>query len=233
MRSVNSPGLPYRGTANPRTANPRTAIRTPIEMWHPLRVAHPGHVSRKRQVVVPLPLSRIHVLNTLPVKNDGRFVLYWMVTARRLRFNFALQHAVECANTLRLPLVIFEALRCDYPWANDRLHAFALEGMAANARGIGDSSVVYYPYVEPGRHHARGLLRSLSAHAAVIVTDFHPGFFIPRMLRERRSTGEMPIEAVDSNGLIPLADHGRAFPTARGIPRLRSAIAADASAGFS
>src|SRR3954463_3380763 len=60
----------------------------------------------KHQVVVPLSLSRIHVLNTLPLKNDGRFVLYWMITARRLRFNFALQHAVEFANPLRLPLVI-------------------------------------------------------------------------------------------------------------------------------
>jgi deoxyribodipyrimidine photo-lyase len=160
--------------------------------------------------------SRIHLLHTRPLRNDGKFVLYWMITARRLRFNFALQHAVEFANTLRLPLVILEALRCDYPWANDRLHTFAVEGMAANARGIGDSSVVYYPYVEPDRHHARGLLRSLSADAAVIVTDFHPGFFIPRMLASAAQQAQCRLEAIDSNGLIPLADHGRAFPTARG-----------------
>ena len=192
------------------------ANREPIEMWHPYGSRTPDHASRTRQVVVPLSLSRIHVLNTLPVTNDGRFVLYWMVTARRLRFNFALQHAVAFANTLRLPLVILEALRCDYPWANDRLHAFALEGMAANASGIDDSSVVYYPYVEPRRHQARGLLRSLSAHAAVIVTDFHPGFFIPRMLASAAQQAKCRLEAVDSNGLIPLADHGRAFPTARG-----------------
>jgi len=56
----------------------------------------------------------------------------------------------------------------------------------------------------------------LSAHAAVIVTDFHPGFFIPRMLASAAQQVKCRLEAVDSNGLIPLADQGRAFPTARG-----------------
>ena len=50
--------------------------------------------------------------------------------ARRTRFNFGLQRAVECSAALRKPLVVLEALRCDYPWASDRFHQFVLEGMA-------------------------------------------------------------------------------------------------------
>ena len=42
------------------------------------------------------------------------------------------------------------------------------------------------------------------------------GFFIPRMLARAAQQSQSRLEAVDSNGLIPLADHGRAFPTARG-----------------
>jgi deoxyribodipyrimidine photo-lyase len=139
-----------------------------------------------------------------------------MTTARRVRANFALQRAVELANQLRLPLIILEALRCDYPWASDRLHTFVVEGMAANAKATARSRALYYPYVEPRPGDARGLLATFSAHAAAIVTDWYPGFFVPHMLEAAVRRVESRLEAVDSNGLIPLADHGRAFPTARG-----------------
>ena len=139
-----------------------------------------------------------------------------MITARRVRSNFALQRAVELANELRLPLIVLEALRCDYPWANDRLHTFVLEGMAANAKAITRSRALYYPYVERRTGEAHGLLQAFSADAAAIVTDWFPGFFIPRMLDVAAQRVECRLEAVDSNGLIPLADHNRAFPTARG-----------------
>jgi len=139
-----------------------------------------------------------------------------MTTARRLQWNFALQRAVGIANELRRPLVILEALRCDYPWASDRLHAFTIEGMAANASAAADSSALYYPYLEQRAGEGRGLLHTLSSDAAAIITDWYPGFFIPRMLEAAGKQTDTRLEAVDSNGLIPLDEHGRAFPTARG-----------------
>jgi deoxyribodipyrimidine photo-lyase len=163
-----------------------------------------------------VPPSRIHALNNLSVDRGREFVLYWMITARRVCSNFALERAVELANELGLPLIVLEALRCDYPWANDRFHTFVLEGMAATARAAAKSGALYYPYVEARAGDARGLLRRFSAHAAAIVTDWYPEFFIPHMLDAAARRVESRLEAVDSNGLIPLADHGRAFPTARG-----------------
>ena len=139
-----------------------------------------------------------------------------MISARRLRSNFALQRAVELANELGLPLVILEALRCDYPWASERFHTFVLEGMAANAKAASRSRALYYPYVERHAGDGRGLLQAFSSQAAAIVTDWYPGFFIPSMLDRAARRIKSRLEAVDSNGLIPLADHGRPFPTARG-----------------
>lgn len=163
-----------------------------------------------------VPASRIHALNNLSVDRGRRLVVYWMITARRVRSNFALQRAVELANELGLPLIVLEALRCDYPWANDRLHTFVFEGMAATGKAAARSRALYYPYVESRVGDGRGLLKAFSVHAAAIVTDWYPGFFIPHMLDAAARRIESRLEAVDSNGLIPLADHRRAFPTARG-----------------
>src|SRR5215210_703948 len=98
---------------------------------------------------MPVPASRIRTLNPHAVRPGGDFVLYWMTAARRTRSNFGLERAVELASDLGRPLVVLEALRCDYPWASDRLHRFVLEGMAANARALSKRPVLYYPYVEP------------------------------------------------------------------------------------
>ena len=75
-----------------------------------------------------------------------------MTAARRRRYNFSLQHAAALARQLQRPLVVLEALRCDYPWASDRLHQFVLDGMRANARAFAGTDVRYFPYVEPERH---------------------------------------------------------------------------------
>ena len=159
--------------------------------------------------------SRVRALNDAPPSPTGQFVLYWMIAARRLRWNFGLQRAVELAREFNRPLVILEALRCDYPSASDRLHQFVIDGMVDNARDAARSRALYYPYIEPSKGAGRGLIEALSRHACVIVTDWYPAFFLPRMVNAAARKVRVRLEAVDSNGLIPLADHGREFTTAR------------------
>jgi deoxyribodipyrimidine photo-lyase len=154
-------------------------------------------------------------MNQGTVNPSGDYVVYWMISARRLGWNFGLQRAVDYAVGLRKPLVILEALRCDYPGANDRLHQFVLEGMAVNQRLAAKSRALYYPYVEPSRGHGHGLLATLASGACVVVTDWYPAFFLPAMIAAAARRLTVLLEAVDSNGLIPLADHGRAFTAAR------------------
>ena len=139
-----------------------------------------------------------------------------MIAARRTRFNFSLQRAVEAANALGLPLVILEALGVSYAYASDRLHTFVIEGMRDNARACRPSRAHYYPYIEPGTHAGRGLVEALAERAALVVTDWFPASALPRAIAAAAARIAVRVEAIDSNGLIPVATHGRAFPTARG-----------------
>src|SRR5688500_11134017 len=95
----------------------------------------------------PVPAVRIRRANDAPVRADRACVLYWMIAARRSRWNYALQRTVELARELAKPLVVFEPLRAGYPWASDRLHAFVLQGMADNARAFARTPVRYFPFV--------------------------------------------------------------------------------------
>jgi len=164
-----------------------------------------------------VPALRVRTLNETPVRADGQFVVYWMIAFRRTEWNFSLQRAVEYSKTLQKPLVIFEPLRVGYRWASDRLHRFLIDGMSDNARRIresGNPGVHYFPYVEPAPNADRGLLDSLAARACVMVTDDFPCFFLPDMIASVAERLPVRLEAVDSNGLLPLRATDRVFSTA-------------------
>ena len=161
-----------------------------------------------------VPATRIRPANDAPVRPDRRWVVYWMIAARRTRSNFALQRAVELAVELQRPLLVFEPLRCGYAWASDRLHAFVLQGMADNAAALARTPVRYLPYVEASAGAGKGLLEALAAGAAVVVTDDAPYFFLPRMLAVAAARLDVRVEAIDGNGLLPLRATDRVFQTA-------------------
>lgn len=166
-----------------------------------------------------VPEIRLRALNDRPVAPEHRYVLYWMTAFRRLDWNFALERAVEWARELGRPLVVLEALRCDYPWASDRVHRFVLDGMGDHARRLRDAQARYYPYVEPATGAGKGLLAALAKQAAVVVADDFPAFFHPRMLRAAGDTVPVRLEAVDANGLLPLAAADKAFARAYDLRR--------------
>ncbi|HEY0555375.1 MAG TPA: deoxyribodipyrimidine photolyase, partial [Thermoanaerobaculia bacterium] len=163
--------------------------------------------------MTPIPDVRLRACNAAPVR-DGDFVLYWMIAARRLGWSFGLERAADEARRLKKPLVILEPLRCGYRWANDRIHRFVLEGMADHAARLAGSNVTYYPYVEPAPGAGRGLLEALARHACLVVTDDFPAFFLPRMVAAAGSRLPVRLEAVDSNGLLPLRAADKDFVTA-------------------
>ncbi|MEO8295395.1 MAG: deoxyribodipyrimidine photo-lyase [Gemmatimonadota bacterium] len=174
---------------------------------------------------------RIHA----PAKpSSGELVLYWMQVTLRSTENFALNYAVERANELRLPVLVYQGLRPDYPWASARLHTFILES-ALDLRDDFASRGIQYVFhldrnspipredrtAETGRlrHDASPLIR-LAERAALVVTDFYPTFIVPRQtLRLRRALAERaiasPVVAVDSATVVPMAAFDRAYSTAR------------------
>ncbi len=166
-----------------------------------------------------IPEPRVRPLNLQPIQTEGQYVLYWMVAARRLEWSFALDRALDHARRLGRPLLILEALRCDYGWASDRLHRFVLEGMAEHSRRLAGTGIGYHPYVEPAAGAGRGLLESLAAKAAVVVTDDFPCFFLPRMVEAAGARLGVLLEAVDGNGLLPLRAASRVFTLAHSFRR--------------
>lgn len=161
-----------------------------------------------------VPASRIRVLHDAPENVHGTHVLYWMIAVRRPHANFALDRARELAAAHDRPLLVLEPLRCDYRWASDRLHAFVIQGMADNAAAFARAGIAYHAYVEPERGAGKGLLDALAKRACVVVTDDYPGFFLPHMLAAAASQVPVRFEAIDSNGLYPLRDTPRVFPSA-------------------
>lgn len=177
-----------------------------------------GDPSRRHPAGEACP-ARVRRCNGAPVDSGSEYVLYWMTSARRTRWNFALERAVGHCRRLRLPLLVFEPLRADYRWACDRFHRFVIEGMVDNRAHLEACGVTYYPYVEPRRGACRGLLEALSRRAALVVTDDYPTFFLPRMLEAAAGRIRRRLEAVDSNGIVPMRAAGRTFATAHAFRR--------------
>lgn len=177
-----------------------------------------------------VPRSRVQVKSSAPLNGAGSFVLYWMTSTRRTRYNYALQRALELARATGKPVVVLEALRLDYPWSSERLHTFVLEGMSENARDFKAARVSYLPYVERALGEGRGLLACLAADAAAIVTDDFPCFFMTRAqdaaVRKLETTAPRYFEAVDSNGVVPIRATDRVFTQARSFRIWRHKFAA-------
>jgi deoxyribodipyrimidine photo-lyase len=164
--------------------------------------------------VAAVPDLRLRVLNSAGVRENGKYVLYWMIAARRRRANFGLQRAVEIGRALGHPVLVLEALRCGYSWASDRLHTFVLQGMADNQGDFGDAGVTYYPYVEPEEGAGSGLVEALAEHASCVVTDDFPCFFLPHMVSALAERVAVQVEAVDGNGMLPMRAAEKVFARA-------------------
>jgi len=166
-----------------------------------------------------VPNDRIRALNDAAFAADRDYVVYWMVAARRTRWNFALDRAIELAHEHGKPLIVLEALRCGYRWASDRFHAFVLEGMADNERALAGTNAIYYPYVESSHGAGKGLLAALAARACAVVTDDYPCFMIPAMQAAAAGQVDCRLEAVDGNGLVPVRATSREFTRAYSFRR--------------
>ena len=148
--------------------------------------------------------DRIRVLNDVPVRRDGKYVLYWAQMNRRVDSNHALVVAAQRANSLKLPILYYEGLTCTYPQANDRLHTFVLEGVPETQRRLAKLGIGYCFYLRHRRRDPNDVLYRLAEHAALVVTDDYPSFIAARHNASIPPKLRVPYLAVDSSCIVPM-----------------------------
>ena len=175
---------------------------------------------------------RIHAGDE-PRPTAGEFVLYWMQgVAMRTRCNPALDFAADQADLLGLPLLVYQGLRPDYPWASDRLHTFILESAAGLTADFESRGIQYAFYLDRreraatrGNRRERSPLVRLANRAALVVTEYFPTFIMPRQTRSLRTKVAAPVIAVDASTVVPMRYHGREHSTAASFrPRVMAAL---------
>ena len=166
-----------------------------------------------------VPGLRCISINDERVDAGGQYVLYWMISARRTRYSFGLQYAVERARALGRPLVVLEPLRVGYRWASVRHHTFVIQGMRDQASAFAEAGVRYLPWVESQPGDGKGLLEALAARACEVVTDHFPAFFLPRMVAAAGKRLSVRLTAIDGLGIYPLKHAERIFTTAASFRR--------------
>lgn len=169
--------------------------------------------------------ERVTALNEAPAREAGEFVLLWLQGQRRIRHNLAFAHAQRRANELSRPLVVYEALRRDDPYASERLHHFVLGGVADNARDCAAQGVAYGFFLQTPES-PRGVLHRLAARASVVVTDYLPTFIHPAQTRALAARAQCRVEVVDAAGVAPLSLAPKAEIGARTLrPRIMRRLA--------
>lgn len=111
--------------------------------------------------------TRIRLRGRHPVREDGKYVLYWMQQSQRAVFNPALEFAVTQANELGLPVLVCFGLTDGFPEANARHYRFMLEGLAHVQQALTERGVGFV--IRKGSPESVAL--ELSEDAALVVCD--------------------------------------------------------------
>jgi deoxyribodipyrimidine photo-lyase len=143
---------------------------------------------------------RVSVRRAGSPQANGRCVVYWMQRAQRALDNPALDVAVEAANLLQQPVVIFFAPVPFYPHANLRHYAFLAQGIQDTAQRARKRGIGYVLRRFPEHSLAKFCDE---VRASLVVGDENP-MREPNHWRELASKKlSVPLWTVDADVLVP------------------------------
>jgi len=112
---------------------------------------------------------------------------------------------VELANRAGLPVLFYEGLTFDYPYASERFDQFVLEGVCDTQRELARLGIGYIFYHRQKRSDPNDVVYRLAKDAAAVVTDHYPLWparvFNPKVA----SKLDIPYYAVDSSCIVPMS----------------------------
>ncbi len=110
---------------------------------------------------------RLKALNHTELNANGSYVVYWMQASQRIIDNDALAYAIQIANAMLKPLLVYFGITGSFPEANRRHYRFMLEGIEELEREL---KILGIPLLVHPYGIAKGL-EPLYAHMAYLVTD--------------------------------------------------------------
>jgi len=145
--------------------------------------------------------SRIKVLNDTE-RPDRDFVMYWMQASQRTEFNHALEYAIERANELKKPLIVFFGLTASFPEANLRHYQFMLQGLKEVEEKLAERGIKFILWHQSPE---KGVLE-LSKRADLVIVD--RGYL--RIQRQWRSYVaskiDCPFLQIESDVVVPIEE---------------------------
>jgi deoxyribodipyrimidine photo-lyase len=177
---------------------------------------------------LPEPFAQLASNPRVLVRRDGlprpggKCVVYWMQRAMRIHDNPALDVAIDAANLLGLPVVVFFSVIPNYPNANLRHYHFMQQGLRdveTDAAGRGVGFVLR-------RHPDNSLEKFLEeVEAALLIGDENPCREPERWRKALARKLKLPYWTVDADVVVPSAVFGRDYFLLQHLrPHLKQAL---------
>ena len=149
--------------------------------------------------------DRVRPLNDVALGSgkDRKYVLCWLQQTLRATDNPVIDAAVDLANSLNLPVLVYHGVREDYPYASDRLHFFILGASRDLQKGCADRGIRCVNYVEREGRREKGLVYRLAKDAVAVLTDDQPVFVAREQAAGFAAKCDRLVFAVDSARLVP------------------------------
>jgi deoxyribodipyrimidine photo-lyase len=164
---------------------------------------------------------RVFVRRGGPLRKDGSCVVYWMQRAVRIAENPALDVAIEAANLLGLPPVVYFGVVPNYPNANLRHYHFLQQGLREAAEEAREREIGFVVRRAPAR--LEDFLEEV--RAALVIGDENPCREPERWRQTLARRLRIPFWTVDADVVAPSRVFNRSFTLLHHFrPKLRAEL---------
>ena len=143
--------------------------------------------------------DNVKILKEGKVKNN-KYVVYWMQSAQRVKENPALNYAINKANDLEVPLIVFFNISDQFPDANYRHYYFMMEGLKDVKRELKEMGIGFIVKKgEPAKN-----LKPLSEKAIMLISE--RGYLQKERLWRKQVAKEVDCRfiLVNTNTIVPV-----------------------------
>ena len=177
---------------------------------------------------IPVELARLADQPRVVVRRAGtpckaaRAVVYWMQRAVRIADNLALDVAIEAANILDLPVIVYFGVVPNYPGANLRHYYFLQQGLRDVAEDAAELGVGFIVRRSPDAS-LEAFLEEVEA--ALLIGDENPCREPERWRKVLARRLRIPYWTVDADVVVPSRVFNRSFVLLHHFrPRLKAEI---------